>query len=38
MDANLSVMMEAPDINIPSIVDDITEEILIGSYDAATRI
>lgn len=29
-------MMEAPDINIPSIVDDITEEILIGSYDAAT--
>ena len=31
-----SVMMEAPDINIPSIVDDITEEILIGSYDAAT--
>ena len=31
-----SVMMEAPDINIPSIVDDITEEILISSYDAAT--
>ena len=28
-----SVMMEAPDINIPSIVDDITEEILISSYD-----
>ena len=31
-----SVMMEAPDITIPSIVIDITEDILVSSYAIAT--